>query len=60
MKKEEFSGKREQDSEESFSFIEKDLRYKHYKVSEKRTSSAVIFLLNGRVRLNGDYQEISV
>lgn len=45
MKKEEFSGKRELDSDESFSFIEKDLRYKHYKVSEKRTSSAVIFFL---------------
>ena len=45
MKKEEFTGKREVDSEESFSFIEKDLRYKHYKVTEKRTSSAVIFFL---------------
>jgi len=45
MKKEEYSGKREQDSEESFSFIEKDLRYKHYKVSEKKTSSAVIFFM---------------
>ena len=45
MKKDEFSGKRENDSEESFSFLEKDLRYKHYKVSEKKTSSAVIFFL---------------
>tara|TARA_A200000159_G_scaffold163460_1_gene189766 strand:- start:3368 stop:4561 length:1194 start_codon:yes stop_codon:yes gene_type:complete len=45
MKKEEYSGKRELDSDEGFSFIEKDLRYKHYKVSEKRTSSAVIFFL---------------
>lgn len=45
MKKEEFSGKRESDSDEDFSFIEQDLRYKHYKVDEKRTSSAVIFFL---------------
>lgn len=45
MKKDEFSGKRESDSEESFSFLEKDLRYKHYKVTEKRTSSAVIFFI---------------
>ena len=45
MKKDEFAGKRDADSEESFSFLERDLRYKHYKVSEKKTSSAVIFFL---------------
>lgn len=45
MKKDEFSGKRKADSEESFSFLESDLRYKHYKISEKKTSSAVIFFL---------------
>ena len=45
MKKEEFNGKRDIDSEEHFSFIEKDLRYKHYKVTEKKTSNAVIFFL---------------
>lgn len=45
MKKDEFAGKRDADSEESFSFLEKDLRYKHYKVTEKRTSNAAIFFL---------------
>lgn len=45
MKKEEHSGKRDSESEESFSFIEQDLRYKHYKVTEKKTSNAVIFFL---------------
>lgn len=45
MKKDEFAGKRDPDSEESFSFLEKDLRYKHYKVTEKRTSNAAIFFL---------------
>ncbi len=45
MKKEEFSGKREVDSDESFSFMERDLRYKHYAVKEKKSSNAVIFFL---------------
>jgi sporulation protein YhbH len=45
MKKSQFSGSLENDSEESFPFLERDLRYKHYKLSEKRTSSAVIFFL---------------
>ena len=45
MKKEEFAGKREPDSDESFSYIERDLRYKHYAVKEKKTSNAVIFFL---------------
>tara|TARA_A100001011_G_scaffold397557_1_gene498937 strand:- start:999 stop:2183 length:1185 start_codon:yes stop_codon:yes gene_type:complete len=31
--------------EESFPFHEKDLRYKHYKMNEKKTSNAVIFFL---------------
>ena len=43
MKKDEFSGKRSEDSDEPFSYIEKDLRYKHYAVTEKKTSNAVIF-----------------
>ena len=41
----EYSGTHDPDSEESFGFHEKDLRYKHYKVTEKRTSNAVIFFL---------------
>lgn len=45
MKKDEFSGNRPTDSEESFSYIEKDLRYKHFAVTEKKTSNAVIFFL---------------
>tara|TARA_B100001094_G_C18186658_1_gene804254 strand:- start:2004 stop:3173 length:1170 start_codon:yes stop_codon:yes gene_type:complete len=45
MKKDEFTGKRDVDSEESFSYVEKDLRYKHYSVTEKKTSNAVIFFL---------------
>ncbi len=45
MKKEEFTGKRDVDSEESFSYNERDLRYKHYAVKEKKTSNAVIFFL---------------
>lgn len=45
MKKDEFSGNRPEDSEESFSYIEKDLRYKHFAVTEKKTSNAVIFFL---------------
>ena len=45
MKKDEFSGSRDKDSEEDYSFLEKDLRYKHYAVKEKKTSSAVIFFL---------------
>jgi uncharacterized protein len=45
MKKDEFSGKRSEDSDEPFSYIEKDLRYKHYAVTEKKTSNAVIFFL---------------
>jgi sporulation protein YhbH len=43
MKKAEYSGTR--DDEESFPFHEKDLRYKHYKVTEKKSSNAVIFFL---------------
>jgi len=45
QKKAEFAGDRTKDSDESFSFHERDLRYKHYKVTEKRTSNAVIFFL---------------
>jgi len=45
MKKDEYSGNRDSDTEESFSFNERDLRYKHYKVTEKKTSNAVIFFL---------------
>ncbi len=45
MKKAEYSGQRDPESDESFSFNEQDLRYKHYKVTEKKTSSAVIFFL---------------
>ncbi|MBM93969.1 MAG: sporulation protein YhbH [Legionellales bacterium] len=45
MKKEEFTGKREADSDDSFSYNERDLRYKHYAVKEKKTSNAVIFFL---------------
>lgn len=45
MKKEEFSDKRDVDSDEPFSYIEQDLRYKHYAVTEKKSSNAVIFFL---------------
>jgi len=45
MKKDEYTGKRDLESDESFSYIEKDLRYKHYAVTEKKTSNAVIFFL---------------
>ena len=33
------------DESEEFSFHEKDLRYKHYKVTEKKSSNAAIFFL---------------
>ena len=45
MKKEEFTGNRDPDTDESFSFNERDFRYKHYKVTEKKTSNAAIFFL---------------
>ena len=45
LKKEQYTGKRDVDSDESFSYIEKDLRYKHYAVKQKKTSNAVIFFL---------------
>jgi len=43
MKKAEYSGTK--DDKESFPFHEKDLRYKHYKVTEKKSSNAAIFFL---------------
>ena len=45
MKKEEFTGKRDIDSDEPFSYNQRDLRYKHYATKEKKTSNAVIFFL---------------
>ena len=45
MKKDEFAGKREADSEDSFSYMERDLRYKHYAIKEKKTSNAAIFFM---------------
>tara|TARA_B100000579_G_scaffold348158_1_gene301411 strand:+ start:399 stop:1562 length:1164 start_codon:yes stop_codon:yes gene_type:complete len=45
QKKAEYSGSYEKDSDDNFSFHERDLRYKHYKLTEKRTSNAVIFFL---------------
>lgn len=41
----EHSGTYDKDSGESFSFHESDLRYRHYKITEKRSSNAVIFFL---------------
>ena len=35
----------DEDDDESFSFHENDLRYRHYKVHEKKSSNAVIFFL---------------
>ena len=43
MKKTEYSGTRGED--ESFSFHDEDLRYRNYKVTEKKTSNAAIFFL---------------
>ena len=40
--------------EDDLSFHENDLRYRHLKMKTKESSSAVIFFLNGHIRIHDE------